>query len=68
MGNYLLVLSGHRFHFPFYFGQMSRDGKAGPFSQCMFNFLRNWSSLWAFHLAFSLPVHDSSSPIKNILN
>lgn len=68
MSNYLLISSGHKFHFPFCFGQMSRDGKAGPFSQCVFNFLRNWSSLWASHLAFSLPVRESSSPIRNILN
>lgn len=56
------------FIFPFCFGQMSRDGKAGPFSQCVFNFLRNWSSLWASHLAFSSPVRENSSPIRNILN
>lgn len=50
MNNYLLVSSGHRFHFPFYFGQMSRDGKAGPFSQCIFNFLRNCGlPTWHFH-------------------
>lgn len=64
MSNYLLVSSGHRFHFPFYFGQMSRDGKAGPFSQCMFNFLRNCR----LPLTFSSLLCESSSPIRNILN